>query len=127
MTNFRTPLSRVRGHGSARAGTGHFIGERVTSVALALLSPWFVISVALSMQAGFAGAQAWVGQPWNAVLCLLFVVISFHHMQLGMTVIVEDYIHRPAGKALLLLANAFLCWTGAAAAAFAILKIALGA
>ena len=58
---------------------------------------------------------------WSSLL----VVAGFYHMQIGMRVIVEDYIHKPRSKALLLMANAFLCWVGTALAVICLLKVAL--
>ena len=42
MVSYRTPLSRARGLGSAQHGAGHWISERVTSIALVPLSLWAV-------------------------------------------------------------------------------------
>jgi len=42
-----TPLGKVRGLGSARAGGEHWLTERVTSVALLLLGSWFIASLIL--------------------------------------------------------------------------------
>jgi succinate dehydrogenase / fumarate reductase membrane anchor subunit len=122
---FRTPLSRARGLGSAKSGVGRFIGERVTSVALLFLVFWGVWSALTLARGGYAGAIHWLGSPVNAVLLLLLTVVGFYHMQVGMTVIVEDYIGRPIAKALLLLANAFVCWGGMALTVVCVLKVAL--
>ena len=123
----RTPLSQVRGRGAARSGANTWIAERVTSVALALLSPWILWAGATTLTGGYEAAIAWLRQPWNAVALALFMAVSFHHMQLGMRVIVEDYIHKHGAKTVLLLANLFLCTALSAASVFAILKISLGA
>ena len=47
------------------------------------------------------------------------------HMEAGMRVVVEDYIHKPGSKIVLLLLNAWVCWIGAALGAFSILKVAM--
>jgi succinate dehydrogenase / fumarate reductase membrane anchor subunit len=125
-TSLRTPLARVRGLGSAKEGVGHFIALRVTSIALAILGPWFVISIALTLRGGYDGAIAWLTNPVNAVGTLLFALTSIHHMHLGMQVIVEDYIHKHGTKAALLILNAFVCVVLASATAFAVLKINFG-
>ena len=55
--SMRTPLSRVRGLGSAGEGTGHFWKQRLTGVAnvpLVLGFVWFVICGLGSTQAEFA-------------------------------------------------------------------------
>src|SRR3546814_2797203 len=40
--DYRTPIGRARGLGSAKSGTAHFWWQRVTAVVLALLVPWLV-------------------------------------------------------------------------------------
>ena len=44
MADYRTALGRARGLGSAKHGVGHFIAERVSSVALVPLVLWAVWS-----------------------------------------------------------------------------------
>ncbi len=122
---YRTPLGRARGLGSAKSGVGRFIGERVTAVALLFLVTWGVWSALTLARGGFDGAIHWLGSPVNAVLLLLLAIVGFYHMQIGMTVIIEDYIGKPVTKALLLIANAFVCWGAMALTVVCILKIAL--
>ena len=54
----------------------------------------------------------WLHAPLNAVLLALLIAVGFCHMQLGMRVVVEDYIHKPMTKAALLLLNLFVCLAG---------------
>jgi len=132
-TSMRTPLGRVRGHGAGHGGTGHFIGQRVTAIALLLLGPWFVIGVALAMRnphyAGDAGSRQYaaaldfLSEPVNAVGVILFVVAGVYHMCIGMQEVVEDYIGKPIAKALLLALNMLLCISLAAAAIYAVLHV----
>jgi succinate dehydrogenase / fumarate reductase membrane anchor subunit len=124
--DFRTPTRRVRGRGAAGAGTGHFIGERVTSVALAILTPWFVISAALGLDFGRESALAWVANPINATLLILLVLASFYHMYLGMNVIIEDYIEKHFNRIALIILNLFVSFAFATAAILAILSISVG-
>jgi succinate dehydrogenase / fumarate reductase membrane anchor subunit len=124
--SLRTPLGKVRGLGAAHSGTEHFITQRVSAIALAFLAPWLVISFALGLRGGYEGAVAFVAQPLNAVLLILFLGAAFYHMRLGMQVVIEDYIHKHGTKALLLIANTFVCIAGAAVGIFAVLKISLG-
>lgn len=123
-TSYRSGLSRARGLGSAHRGVSEFIAERVTSIALAPLSLWAVWAVMAVGRTGYAGAAAFLQSPLQAVLSVLFLGVSFHHMHLGMRVIVEDYIHASRSKIVLLLLNAGLCGLGVAVAVFAVLKVA---
>lgn len=126
MVSYRTPLARARGLGSAKHGAGHWLSERVTSVALVPLSLW-AVGAALSLsKAGYDGAVAWLHAPLNAVLSVLLLAVGFQHMHAGLRVVVEDYIHTPLNRSALLLANLFVCVLGASLAIFCILKVAFG-
>ena len=123
---FRTDLSRARGLGAAGHGAGHWISERVTSIALIPLSLWAVFATLRLARADHASAAQWVSQPVNAVLLVLTLAISCWHMHAGMRVIVEDYIHKALSKSGLLILNLFVCVLFGALAVFSILKVALG-
>jgi succinate dehydrogenase / fumarate reductase membrane anchor subunit len=125
MSTMRTPLGRVRGHGSAKSGTGHFIAQRVTSIALLVLAIWFALAAALSIDS-YNDAIAFVRAPWNAVGLILLIATGVYHMMLGMQEVIEDYIARPGTRAALLLANAFLCAALAIAGTWAVLQINFG-
>jgi len=91
--NLRTPLSRARGHGSAKEGLGHWIQQRVTAVALIPLSIWFIVSVIGLAGSHYEQFQAWLAVPGNTALILLLLFCTFHHAQLGVQTVIEDYIH----------------------------------
>lgn len=108
-------------------GTGAFVAQRVTSLALLVLAPWFAISAALSMSdTGYVAAIDFLSQPLNAIGVILFTIAALYHMQIGMQEIVEDYIHRPITKAALLVLNTLLCIALAAGAIFAVLNVNFG-
>ena len=125
MTSYRTSLGRARGMGSAKHGVGHFIVQRVSAIALAPLGLWALYSALGLSRAGFDGAQAWLHAPFNAVMAILLTVAATTHMRIGMTEVIEDYIHKTSTKAVLLVLNYFVCVLACAAAVFSILKIAL--
>ena len=123
----RTPLSRVRGLGSAHEGTGHFWKQRLTAVAnvpLVLGFVWFVICALGSTRAEFAASA---GNPFVAALLILFIVSGVVHMKLGMQVIIEDYVHSEGTKLALLVLNTFFSVAIGAISVFALLKMAFAA
>ena len=127
MAVIRSPLGRARGMGSSKHGVGHFIAQRVTAVALVILVLW-ALAAALSLADGdYESAAAWLRAPTNAVLASLLAFAAFWHMQLGMRTIIEDYLARPAAKAVCLILNIFLCWAAGALTILSILKVALSA
>jgi succinate dehydrogenase / fumarate reductase membrane anchor subunit len=125
--SLRSPLSRAKGLGSAKQGTHHWIWQRLTAVALIPLSLWFVFAVIAQAGASHEEVIAWVETPLVAVLLVVFLGTLFHHSQLGLQVVIEDYIHTEWMKISLLVLVKFAHVLMAAASIFAVLKIALGA
>ena len=124
MAGFRTPLGRARGLGSAQHGVGQFITERVTAIALVPLVVWGIWSAIVVGRGGYAEAIGWITSPLNPVLLILTLVAGFWHMQVGLRVVIEDYVEKPLGKSVLLLLNLFVCVLFAALSIFAVLKVA---
>ena len=124
---YRDPLKKARGLGSAQHGVGHWWAQRVTAVALVILSLWLVSLVLRVLQGDYATAHDLAARPWNAVLLIAFVVASFWHAVLGLQVIVEDYVHVRWKEIALLMAIKFIAVLGALASVLAVLRIALGA
>lgn len=90
----RSQLGRVRGLGAARSGVGVWWAERVTSIALVPLTVWFVFfAIMPHLGATQPELRAWASNPVNTVLLLCLVATTFHHMQLGLQVVIEDYVH----------------------------------
>lgn len=122
----RTPLKRARGLGSAKYGTHHFIVQRITAIALAFLSI-YVIGLVISLVGGdYAAVRAAVASPVNAVLLVAFLVATFWHAQLGMQVVIEDYVHTPWLAVTSQLLVIFVCVLAALASVLAVIRIALG-
>ena len=121
-----TPMRRVRGLGSTKSGTEDWWNQRVTSVALVPLSAFVVILMVSLIGADRAAVLARVGHPLVAAGLILTLGAVAWHMQLGMRVIVEDYIHGHGLKLAALVANAFFSILVAVLGVFAVLKISFG-
>lgn len=124
-STMRTPLGRVRGLGSAKSGVHHWWVQRVTSAAMLPLTLWFVLSVASQAGAGYAATVEWLARPWNAVLMLITIGVSFYHTALGLQVIIEDYTNQDWLRMGAILATKAACLILALAAALAVLRIAV--
>ena len=122
----RTPLGRVRGLGSAKEGTEHFWAQRVTAIALVPLALWFVASLAAYTGADHATAKAWLAEPFTSVVMILLVVTGFHHAQLGLQVVIEDYVSTEWVKVFSIIVVKLGALALAVAAIFSVLKIAFG-
>ncbi len=123
MMSLRTPLGRARGLGTAKTGTHHWWIQRVTGVALVPLSIWFIVAMLGILGSDYAAIKAWLAAPLPAVLMILFVVAVFHHAQLGLQVVIEDYVHSEGIKLAVLLTVKLASIAFAVAAVFAVFKI----
>jgi succinate dehydrogenase / fumarate reductase membrane anchor subunit len=101
--SLKSPLGRVLGLGSSRAGTEHWLGQRLSAVALAPLTLWFAISLLTLPSLDFYSVNAWVAAPLHGVLLVLLVVALAYHSSLGTQVVAEDYIYAPGPRAAVLL------------------------
>ena len=124
--SIRTPLGRVRGLGSARAGTGDFWRQRLTAVALVLLLVPAIIIVMMMLGRNHAAATQILGSTSVAIVLILFTIASVWHMKIGMQVVIEDYVHDERLKLGLIIANNFFSIAVALAAIYAILKLSFG-
>lgn len=124
VSDFRTPLARARGLGSAKSGVGHFWWQRVTAIMLALMVPWLVWLLVSLAGADLETARAAIAKPWNAILLSIFVIALFWHAKLGVQVVIEDYVHNRALEVASQLFVTLACVVGAFASIYAIVKIA---
>jgi succinate dehydrogenase / fumarate reductase membrane anchor subunit len=124
--NLRSPLGRVLGLGAAKDGVHQWWMQRLTSVALVPLSVWFVVSLLTLPAPEHAAVVAWMRESWTALLLILFVLVAAWHSQLGVRVVVEDYVHGGGPKTLTLVLVSFAHVLLAAAGVFAVLRVALG-
>ena len=124
--SLRSPLSRVLGSGSAKEGTDHWWTQRVTALALLILGPWFLVSIAQLDNYSQADLTGWVANPFNAVMLLLASLTLSWHSMLGVQVVVEDYVHAAGLKVVSLILSKFIHVFLCVAAALAVLKVALG-
>jgi succinate dehydrogenase / fumarate reductase membrane anchor subunit len=101
--NYRTPLGRARGLGSAGQGSQEWWRQRVTAVALIPLVFWFACSVARLPGMEYGEVLKWITEPWNSILLLSFIILTSYHTLLGLQVVIEDYVHTDWLKILSLL------------------------
>jgi len=125
QNDMRTPLSRVRGLGSAKGGTEHFWRQRLTALANIPLILFFLWVVIMLNGASHAEVVACLSKPWVSIIMLMVLGSGIYHMKLGMQVVIEDYMHGGLGKAMLI-ANTFFAIAMATACGFAVLKLGFG-
>lgn len=121
----RSQLGRARGVGAAHSGVHHWWAERVTAIALVPLTIWFILSVLGLIGAPQARVAAWAGNPFNTALLLAMIVMTFHHMQLGVQVVLEDYVSDKRMLTALVLVNKGVALLLGLIAAVSVLKLAM--
>jgi len=124
--NLRTPLGRVRGLGAAKTGVHHWWAQRITAVALVPLMLWLVASLISLAGAGYDDVVRWVASPLTSTLLIALILTLFHHAQLGLQVVLEDYVHCPWIQVPAQLAVRYACVLLALTGVLSVLKIALG-
>lgn len=121
----RTPISRTRGLGSAKDGLGHWMMQRLTAIANAVLIIWFLISAMTLAGADYAETRAWLASPITASLMLLLIISGFYHAKLGLQVVIEDYVHHEGLKIAAVTAVALATFGLGVTCAVAVLKTSL--
>ncbi|MGL6221985.1 MAG: succinate dehydrogenase, hydrophobic membrane anchor protein [Steroidobacteraceae bacterium] len=125
--SLRSPLGRVLGLGSAKGGSGHWLAQRVTAVALVILGLWFIASLALlGAGAPHAAVLDWLRSPFSAVMAVLLLVVAAYHALLGLQVVFEDYISDKGTRLVVLVALKFALVVAALVGVFGVLRIAFG-
>ena len=122
--NLRTPLSNAKGLGSAKEGASHWWVQRLTSLALVPLTLWLAYSLATFGDVSYQAVLVWMQSPVVAVSLALLVVVLFYHVQLGVQVILEDYVHGWLKIASLILLN-FACISLVFIGLFSIIKVSI--
>jgi succinate dehydrogenase / fumarate reductase membrane anchor subunit len=117
----------VLGLGSARGGSSHWYAQRVTAVALVLLGAWFVASLASLNGTSLDAVTTWLRSPVSSVLAVLFIGVAAHHANLGLQVVVEDYVSSQGTRLAALVAIKFALMVAALVGVLSVLRIAFGA
>jgi succinate dehydrogenase / fumarate reductase membrane anchor subunit len=119
----RTPLSRVRGLGSAKQGAHHWILQRATAIALVPLTLFFLATMVSMAGMPYEIARTFMSQPLITFCFALLIVAGLWHAKIGLGEVVTDYIQTEGARVFLLLLINFLAYGLAAASLLAILRL----
>ena len=125
MAVMRSQLGRARGLGSAKSGASHWWAERVTALALVPLTLWFICAAVRLLGAPHDAVLAWLANPFVIVGLIALLLATFHHMQIGLQAVVDDYVHVEGVRLALLLLIKAVCFVFALAGIIAVLKMGL--
>ncbi|MDD2802547.1 MAG: succinate dehydrogenase, hydrophobic membrane anchor protein [Methylobacter sp.] len=90
--DYRAPLAKARGLGSAKSGTHHWWMQRVTAVMLIPLSFWLVSFLNLTFTASYTQTVTWLASPINSIAMITWILMVCYHAALGLQVVIEDYV-----------------------------------
>jgi succinate dehydrogenase / fumarate reductase membrane anchor subunit len=122
----RTPMGKVRGLGSAKHGTEHFVRQRLTAIANVVLVSIFIVVLMSMIGASHDEVVNTLGNPLVAGLVLLMLLSAIYHMKIGMQVVIEDYVPNHGLRLTLLILNIFFAVAVGTASVLAVLKLMLG-
>ena len=125
MKNYRTPLARVKGLGSAKEGTGHFWSQRLTALAMVPLVLWLAFSIASLPSMDYLAIREWLSQPFNAIVMILFMTAGFYLARLGLQVVIEDYVSSHGLRTGAIIGVTFVAAALGVTGVFSVLRIAL--
>lgn len=124
--SLQAPLARVLGLGSAKEGTGHWWAQRLSAVGLVPLTLWFIFSIVGMPHGNYEMVTAWIAEPINAIGLILLVLTLVYHSDLGLQVVIEDYMHGAAGVVTLIVVK-FAHIVVAVSGFYAVVVVAVGA
>ncbi len=87
---------------SDKSIVGHWLLQRISAVILVPLTFWFVFQILSLVKLDREELIIWTKNPINSIIIIAYFLIASFHMKLGLTVIIEDYIHASHVKNLLL-------------------------
>lgn len=127
MKDLRSPLAKVKGLGAdGHSSTEHFWVQRLTALGLVPLVIWLCFSMTLLPEASYEAVISWLELPFNAIMMITLVIVSFQHAHMGIQVIIEDYISNYAARLAGILVVKFLSYFLMIVGIYSIVKITLG-
>lgn len=121
---FLTDRKRATGQGSARTGTEHHWNMTISSSALLVLAPLFVITFGCALGSAYEDVLAYYARPVPAIIAALTIWVGFMHFKNGIAMVIEDYVHG-VWREFWLIFTTCMAYGAAATGVFAIAKMAI--
>ena len=80
----------------------HWILQKVSALVLIPIGIWFLFMIKDFLYYDFTNKILWFKNFYNSLLLSIFILVSIFHLRLGLTVVIEDYIHSYKRKKILL-------------------------
>ncbi|MDF1871802.1 succinate dehydrogenase, hydrophobic membrane anchor protein [Vannielia sp.] len=121
---FLTDRKRATGLGSAKSGTEHHWHMSISSYALVILTPLFLLTFGPQLGNSHEEVVAHFSRAWPAVITGLMIVVGMWHFRQGFQSIIDDYM-RGLTRKLSIIALVCVSYGLMAAGIFALVKLAL--
>ncbi len=123
---FQTNFRKVEGLGSSKEGTHHWWMQRLSAVALIPLALLFVYTFVPTLGSDYQNFTESYSNLGNSIVAILFLIVAFFHLRLGLQVVIEDYVHAKSWKVIFLVSNSLICWGLMIVGVISIARIAFG-
>jgi len=120
-------MRALLGLGDAEGGTDHWWGQRISGIALVFLGLWIVTSVLSLPGLEYHIVVEFVDRPLNNVLLSLLCLAAAYHSNLGVQVVIEDYVHASALNKASLMISRIAHFLLAVVTVYAVIRIGNGA
>ena len=121
-----TSIGRVRGLGSAKTGSHHWLLQRFTAIGNLVLVLWLVVSLLMLPNFDYGTVREWLVRPIPATAMALLIITTFWHARLGMQVMFEDYVHEHGNKFAVMALLNLIAFAGGGFGLFCVIRLALG-
>ncbi|EAQ04379.1 succinate dehydrogenase, hydrophobic membrane anchor protein [Pseudooceanicola batsensis HTCC2597] len=121
---FLTDRKRAVGMGASKTGTAHHWQMQISSIALLILVPLFVLNFGAILGSSYEEVVAHYSRPYPAIVAALTLLVGMTHFKNGAQMAIEDYIHGLAGR-LSIIGVTILAYAIAGVGIFSLLRLAL--
>ena len=94
---------------NSNGALNHWITQKISALILLPLLCWFLFIFKDFINKDYSSQILWMKNFSNSSLLTLFIIIALFHLRLGLTVVIEDYIHNLKSKNFLLSLITILC------------------
>ncbi|RDC72259.1 succinate dehydrogenase, hydrophobic membrane anchor protein [Rhodovulum sp. 12E13] len=121
---YMTARKRAVGLGSARTGTEHHWQMTISSYALLILTPLFLIAWGPMLGQSHEAVLTHFARPFPAIVTGLMLVVGLQHFRQGVQTAIEDYTDGVT-RHLMIVAAACVSYGAMATGLFALVRLAL--
>ena len=92
ITYITKRLFRASGEKNSK-GLKHWYYQKISALVMIPLTLWFLIKLPFFISLSYNDKLEWLIKFPNFLMIILFYIAASLHMKLGLTVVIEDYLH----------------------------------